>query len=1048
MGLKGSVKAFSLDQLFEFLHASGHIGTLRVTQKSALTKTVYLLHGGIYVERSEWSFRLGDVLIRFGSITRAQLDEGLQKQKATPDLRLGDALIQLGFTTNEDIILARRRQVEEEIYDFFSWEDAFFEFEKDKLPDRFEERIKDPEEFRYDVRAILMEATRRLDEWKRIHEHVPSLKRLYLPEEKDRETSTRRIKKAFAETKVNADIAIFDGRRPVEELARAFGLSHFETLSLIARFVGNADIRPLARHELEARFRVAVEEDLRYAVKLYECSLETPEFEARGKYLDRALFGSNAFRSLLASKENQTKDGQTGTETRAGTAIGSDSINFSARVRGKRSLELLLGLFRQGIPCDFLGTEEGRTLKLSFSKSALVWRGAEGLAPPNVVKHLLARSPIAAADMARVEEMQRQSGRTLQQILVGGGYVTMDNWFRAQKDTVLNEVFDIFFWKRPYVEIRCGEQKQSGRPKPGLDIDVPMLPWLREEVTEEVRRWETVIAAIPSVRSFFVVTAKGKNAIKNSFDVLALFDGQRPLEEIMKAQAQAPQEFFAWLFEQITAGRIEPLTEDDYRKRLDKAIADGRRKDAIHYCIAALDSGLQVRYYQDRLRELEAAELEVETAAARPTLRGDLASFSLAEVLQSFYMSKRSGTLRIFEKGREREIYFMEGEVFLLLEGYESSDQSLQPLHLGNEELAETLAVQMKDELYEVFLWDAEFEFTSNVLPRAFYTEVGKSYRVKINTQQFLMEAVRRIGEWEEVRAILPSDDLVLTFESYEKKTRAITARGQADLLLLLDGRHKIADAIRMSGAGRFQALVLLADLTRSSDLTIVTEERRAEKEAAHAGRKGTVDEKLLDSLGALAKEGVSGIVRATDGRRSKELALVAGVFHRAKLFKGDEPGSQAAAIDAARDFGECMSWRGARWEFLDGTLPPTLDKTDDAARAPLRLDNVVYLEALTQAGARWREIAEKVPRERCLAIVDTDEAREKADDIAGPLRSVLGALDGTKTAEEVARSCGTTRFLALSVILDLLDGQVATVVDPPAPDGESEEDWDFGLGG
>src|SRR4029077_8314552 len=99
--------------------------------------------------------------------------------------------------------------------------------------------------------------------------------------------------------------------------------------------------------------------------------------------------------------------------------------------------------------------------------------------------------------------------------------------------------------------------------------------------------------------------------------------------------------------------------------------------------------------------------------------------------------------------------------------------------------MAETLSVQMKDELYEVFLWDAEFELTAAVLPAAFYTDAGKAYRVKINTQQFLMEAVRRIAEWEEVRATLPSDDLVVTFETYDKKMRAITARGSADTLLL-----------------------------------------------------------------------------------------------------------------------------------------------------------------------------------------------------------------------------------------------------------------------
>lgn len=1033
MGLKGSVKAFSLDQLFEFLHASGHSGTLRVTHKSASTKTLYLSSGGLYVERGEWSYRLGDVLIRTGAVTREQLDQALVIQKSRPDSRLGDVLVEQGFTKREAILEARRKQVEEEVYDLFSWEDAFFEFDKDVLPEGFGDRVKDPEEFRYELRSVLIEAARRLDEWKRIHENVPSLKRIYVPEEKDKEASWKRVRKAFAEMKVVAEPTVFDGRRPVEELARTFGLSQFETLSLIARFVVNRDIRPLARHELEARFRTAVEDDLPYSIKLFECALETAEFEPRGKYLDKALFGSAAFRNYLTK----------------------DQLAFTGRVRGKRSLELLLAMFRQGIYCDFQATEEGRTLKLSFSKSALVWRGAEGQAPPNVVKHLIARSPIAQADMARVEEMQRQSGRTLQQILVGGGYVTMDNWFRAQKDTVLNEVFNLFFWKKPYLEVSCGEPRTPQRPKPGLDIDVPMLPWLRDEVTEEVKRWESVIAAIPSVRAFFQLTSKGKNAVKGQFDPLLALDGKRPLEEIMRAQSQQPQVFFTWLYEQVTSGRIEALTEDDYRLRLDGAIAESRRRDAIDYCIAAIDSGLQIRYYQDRLKELEAAEVDAANQAARPTLRGDLASFSLAEVLQSFYMAKRSGTLRIFEPKRERDIYFQDGEVYLLLDGYQEAaqDKDATSVPLNTDGLADTLAVQMKDELYEVFLWDAEFEFVADVLPSAFYTEVGRTYCVKINTQQFLMEAVRRIAEWEEVRATLPSDDLVLAFESYEEKMKAVTERGLADLLLLIDGRHTLADAIRMSGAGRFVSLVLLADLTRQNVLHPVTEEKKAAQAAAAAtadggiAKSGPVDAGFFTSLKALAGEGVAGLVRVTDGRHSKELVVFWGSFYRTAPYKGEDTAKDAAVLDSAREFAEVASWKNARWEFMKGTLPPILQKSDEKQREALRLETDGFVAAAHDAGPRWVEIAERVPKDVPIALREDEEARSRAEEVAKKLPAVLFLLDGERSAEDVARACGTQRFLALSTILDLLDAHVAEPREPVAKEESTEEEWDLGLG-
>lgn len=1029
MGLRGSVKAFGLDQLFEFLHASGHRGTLRVSQKSTAKKTIYLFQGGLYVERAEWTFRLGDALVRRGLITREQLEAGLARQRVTGS-RLGDTLIELGSTTNENVLLARRLQVEEEIYDIFSWDDAFFEFGKDAFPEKFEERLKDPEEFRFDLRSILMEAARRLDEWKRIHEHVPSSKRLTILSEKVGDAERKTVLKAFKEVKVVAEPEVFDGKRTVEELVRLLGLSHFETLSLLARFASQGFVRPLQRHELEARLRIAVEEDMPYALKLYECALETPEFETRAKYLDRAIFGSVKFREFTQKQP----------------------VVLAARMRGRRALELLLSMFRQGFTCEFTATEEGRTLSLGFSKSALVWHGKNRENPPNVVRHLLARSPIAAADMARVEEMQRTTGRTLQQILVGGGYVTMDNWFRAQKDTVLNEVFSLFFWKKPFVEVRTGQDRERTR-EAGLDIDVPMLPWLREEVGEEIKRWEAIISAIPSVRAFFILSTKGQKQVKGPFDVLKLFDGRRPLEEVMKAQKDPPQSFFFWLHEQIASGRVEPLAEDDYRKRLEASLQQGRRKDAIDYCIAAIESGIQVRYYHDRLKELEAAETALEVQASRPTLRGDMASFSLAEVLQSFYMSKRSGTLRIFDARRRRECYFVEGQVYLLIEGAETAENAIQggeappqlPTGIDGATLAETLSEQMKDELYEVFLWDeAEFEFTADVLPAVFYNEALAGWRVKLNTSQFLMEAVRRIAEWEEVRAVIPHDELKLSFVASEAKMGAIQSRGQADLLLLVDGQHTIADAIRMSGAKRFQSLCLLAELIREGTIVRADQALQEATPAAGARRAGVVEGgALVDALRKIRAEKATGIVRVTDGRRSKELAFVEGDAHRSSPYRG-EVADGAPTRETARDFAEALSWKGARWEFLEGTLPPSLSQVDVVARMPFQLDAAGTIDAVSSAGQRWMEIGAEVPRDKALQLVDDEEKRAKGREAAREAPQVLDLVDGTRTADEIARLAGK-RFEALSAILSLLRIGAVVPVEPPAEE-TAEEEWDLGL--
>src|SRR5690606_30537291 len=139
--------------------------------------------------------------------------------------------------------------------------------------------------------------------------------------------------------------------------------------SVVSRLLNAEHIFPMARAELERRFKDAVRRDLAYALKLFESALETPELDGRGRLLDRVLFGSELC-------QRQAADGK---------------LTFSARIRGKRAFELLLALFRQGIPCEFVVREEARELRFAFTKSSLVWRVAAGETPPSIVKQLLAR---------------------------------------------------------------------------------------------------------------------------------------------------------------------------------------------------------------------------------------------------------------------------------------------------------------------------------------------------------------------------------------------------------------------------------------------------------------------------------------------------------------------------------------------------------------------------------------------------------------------------------------------------------------------------------
>ncbi len=81
---------------------------------------------------------------------------------------LGKILVMIDVIGEKDLQRLMRLKAEEEIYDIFLWEDGDFYFIDDQLPQM--EMIP----LQVDVTGIIMEGTRRVDEWARIREVVPN----------------------------------------------------------------------------------------------------------------------------------------------------------------------------------------------------------------------------------------------------------------------------------------------------------------------------------------------------------------------------------------------------------------------------------------------------------------------------------------------------------------------------------------------------------------------------------------------------------------------------------------------------------------------------------------------------------------------------------------------------------------------------------------------------------------------------------------------------------------------------------------------------------
>ncbi len=172
--------------------------------------------------------RLGEMLYRFGVVTREQLDAAL-KSSTESGKRLGEAAIDLDFVSAEELYPMMARQVEEVFYGATQATGVFYFF------DKFDEKTLGR---RHNLNAagLLMEAARRMDEMRYFRDKVPS--DVYLPTPTH---SGKPIPDELAEVYHNCD-----GKRTVADVGRRVGMLEFEATRAIFQLINGGLIHMVA----------------------------------------------------------------------------------------------------------------------------------------------------------------------------------------------------------------------------------------------------------------------------------------------------------------------------------------------------------------------------------------------------------------------------------------------------------------------------------------------------------------------------------------------------------------------------------------------------------------------------------------------------------------------------------------------------------------------------------------------------------------------------------------------------------------------------------
>ncbi len=217
MAIKGSLKEASLPDVIQLLFLGRRTGCLALADRHNFG-TVYFEEGHIvYAAIVNRRDRLGDILLRSGKITTAQLETAIARQVGDREHKLGEILLELGALGREELESHMRLQIEEAVYYLFTWTSGTFNFEAGVRPEQEDFLVRINPEF------LLLEGARRVDEWSLIEKKIPSFDLIFSVDPSHIGESAPELSPEQRRL-----VPLLDGTRDVQAVIDGSGLVEFE----------------------------------------------------------------------------------------------------------------------------------------------------------------------------------------------------------------------------------------------------------------------------------------------------------------------------------------------------------------------------------------------------------------------------------------------------------------------------------------------------------------------------------------------------------------------------------------------------------------------------------------------------------------------------------------------------------------------------------------------------------------------------------------------------------------------------------------------------
>jgi hypothetical protein len=263
--LRGKLGAFSISDIFQMFSYLQKTGTLTMIQ-GWNSRTITFENGRItYVAAGSRLPNIADLLIRNGRVDRNYV-ERLRVSRAG-DAEIVRLLQEAGKVTPDDLQQCQDQLLEISIYTLFLWRNCYFTFKAGEVVKDGGVAVTTP-----DSTHLIIEGTRRVDEWIEISPVVPS--QFLIFRKRQKLPTTRPPQHLF-----DAFNAI-DGHRDVIEIGRALGATQFAAAKAVAELVtrGYVEAMPPNRMKVMELFNQAVE-SVYLKLVLFDYSRAALEFE-------------------------------------------------------------------------------------------------------------------------------------------------------------------------------------------------------------------------------------------------------------------------------------------------------------------------------------------------------------------------------------------------------------------------------------------------------------------------------------------------------------------------------------------------------------------------------------------------------------------------------------------------------------------------------------------------------------------------------------------------------------------------------------------------